>query len=83
MPNHLLSDILKSWKTFTSREANKLIGRTGNTFWQSESFDHWIRNEAENARISRYIRNNPVTARLCSAPEDWPWSSARQKVESK
>jgi hypothetical protein len=36
MPNPLLSDILKSWKRFTSREANKLLGRTGETFWQRD-----------------------------------------------
>jgi REP element-mobilizing transposase RayT len=81
MPNHLLSDILKSWKNFTARKANELRGRTG-SFWQRESFDHWIRNDAEKARISRYVRNNPVTAGLCSRPEDWPWSSARREAEA-
>ena len=76
MPSQLLSDILKSWKRFTSREANKLLGRTGEPFWQTESFDHWVRDDAEMARICRYIRNNPVTARLCRTPEEWQWSSA-------
>ena len=76
MPNQILGEILKSWKTYTGREANKLIGRVGEPFWQRESFDHWIRNEDEKARMSRYIRNNPVTARLCAVPEDWRWSSA-------
>jgi hypothetical protein len=51
-------------------------GRTGETFWQRESYDHWIRNDDEKARIRRYIRMNPVNARLCQAPEDWKWSSA-------
>lgn len=75
-PNHVLSDILKSWKTFTAREANKLLGRTGRTFWQRESYDHWIRSDDERARIQRYIRNNPVKAGLCASPEEWRWSSA-------
>jgi REP element-mobilizing transposase RayT len=76
MPNHLLSDILKSWKQFTSRRAKAIAGMGKEPFWQPESYDHWIRNDDEMARISRYIRNNPVTAGLCDRPEDWRWSSA-------
>ncbi len=37
MSNHLLGDILHSWKRFTSREANKVLARTGQDFWQRES----------------------------------------------
>ncbi len=76
MPNYLLSDILKAWKQFISRRAKKILGLGDEPFWQHESYDHWIRNDAERGRIARYIRNNPVTARLCARPEDWPWSSA-------
>jgi REP element-mobilizing transposase RayT len=76
MPNHLLRDILKSWKQFTSRRAKKILGMGEAPFWQPESYDHWIRNDDEKARIIRYIRNNPVTAGLCAQPEDWRWSSA-------
>ncbi len=76
MPNHALSGIVQSWKRFTSREANKRLNRTGETFWQPESFDHWIRDDEEHARCCRYVMNNPVKAGLCAAPEDWQWSSA-------
>jgi type I restriction enzyme R subunit/putative DNA methylase len=76
LPNHLLSDILKSWKQFTSRRAKKILALDEAPFWQPESHDHWIRNDEERARIARYIRNNPVTAGLCARPEDWRWSSA-------
>ena len=76
MPNHTLSKIVQSWKRYTSREANRILGRTGETFWQPESFDHWIRDDEEHARCCRYVMNNPVKARLCGAPEDWKWSSA-------
>jgi REP element-mobilizing transposase RayT len=81
MPNHLLSDILKSWKQFTSRRAKKILSMAAEPFWQPESYDHWIRNDDEKARIARYIRNNPVTARLCVRPEDWKWSSASRAVK--
>ena len=76
MPNHTLSGIVQSWKRFTAREANKLLSRTGQEFWQPEPFDHWIRNDEEYGRCCRYVVNNPVKARLCPAPEDWRWSSA-------
>jgi REP element-mobilizing transposase RayT len=76
MPNHTLSEILRSRKRHTARQANLLLGRTGESFWQPETFDHWVRDDDEKARIRRYIRNNPVTAGLCARPEDWRWSSA-------
>jgi REP element-mobilizing transposase RayT len=76
MPNQTLSAILRSWKRFTAREANQILRRTGQPFWQPESFDHWIRNDPEHARCCRYVRMNPVNARLCSSPEEWRWSSA-------
>jgi len=75
MPGHTLSDILHSWKSFTSSKANKLVNRSGG-FWQTESFDHWIRDDEEHARLVAYVENNLVKARFCKAPEDWKWSSA-------
>lgn len=76
MPNHVVSEILKSWKQFSSRRAKELLGLGPGPFWQPEPYDHWIRNDDEHARITRYIRNNPVKAGLCKCPEDWRWSSA-------
>ena len=82
MPNHTLSKIVQSWKRFTAREANKLLQRTGQTFWQPESFDHWIRNDEEHERCCSYVVNNPVKARLCPTPQDWRWSSAWREPPS-
>lgn len=79
MPNHTLSEILRSRKRYTSRHANILLGRTGQDFWQPESYDHWIRNDEERLRIRRYIRNNPIKAGLCKSVEEWPWSSAHAR----
>src|SRR5206468_374265 len=76
MPNCVLSDILKSWKQFTSRRAKKVLNLGEQPFWQPESYDHWIRNDEEKVRIVRYIRNNPVSAGLCARAEEWKWSSA-------
>ena len=75
-PNYRISDIVKTWKQFTSIRAKRMLGLADGRFWQPEAFDHWIRNADERARIARYIQNNPVTAGLCAKPEDWRWSSA-------
>jgi REP element-mobilizing transposase RayT len=70
MSNDNVSAIVQSWKRHTAREANKILMRTGNSFWQPEAYDHWIRNDEEHARCCRYIRFNPVKAGLCAVPED-------------
>jgi hypothetical protein len=41
------SRLLKSLKGATAREANRLLGRTGEPFWQKKSYDHCVRNESE------------------------------------
>ncbi len=76
LPQHTLSEILKSWKGYTAVHANRLLGREGNRFWQSESYDHCCRDDEDFARCCAYTEMNPVTARLCTQPEEWPWSSA-------
>jgi putative transposase len=70
------SRLLKSLEGTTAREANKLLGRTGEPFWQKESYDHWVRDPAEFERIRAYIENNPVKAGLVRLSEQYPWSSA-------
>jgi hypothetical protein len=39
-----------------------ILGRTGEAFWQDESFDHRVRDEVELDRIVRYVDQNPVSA---------------------
>jgi REP element-mobilizing transposase RayT len=74
-PPHTLSAILKSWKSYTAVHANRILQRSGKSFWQSESYDHWCRDDDDLARCCAYTTMNPVTARLCAHAEDWPWSS--------
>ena len=38
--------LLQSLKGATARQANLLLGRTGEAFWQAESYDHWVRDES-------------------------------------
>jgi putative DNA methylase len=76
-----LKDITKRLKGYTALEANRLLHRTGQTFWQQESFDHWARDEEEFYRIIAYSENNPVKAGLVSRPEEWLWSSAHERLK--
>ena len=100
MPNHVhllvtpapgweLSKLEQAWKGISAKRINALHG-TGGSIWQHESFDHIVRSAAHLAFYERYIRENPVKARLrpgsfragrgteCSADE----SSARSVGES-
>jgi len=74
-----IGSITKHLKGYTAREANRLVKRTGQTFWQDESFDHWSRDQKEFLRIVAYIENNPVKAGLVKSAEDWLWSSASER----
>jgi hypothetical protein len=56
MPNHVhllvtphipIARLTRRLKGYTAREANRLLGRTGEAFWQPESYDHWVRSEQE------------------------------------
>jgi putative transposase len=79
LPSISPSLLLKSLKGVTAREANRLLDRTGEQFWQRESYDHWVRNDAEWSRIASYIERNPVKAGLVEKEEDYPWSSANSR----
>ena len=61
---------------YTAYKANRMPGRTGEPFWQRESYDHWVRSQAEWRRIAAYIENNPVKARVVSQAEEYRWASA-------
>ena len=62
-PEHPLEKLLRSWKTFTARRINDLLGRSG-SLWQRDHFDRLVRDENHFANCVRYIRRNPEKACL-------------------
>jgi len=79
MPNHVhviaqlfeggdLDSVLHSWKSYTAKEANRIVKRSG-TFWWREYYDHCIRDHDELGRSIRYVVENPAKAGLI----DWPY----------
>jgi len=76
MPNHVhalfaqnadwpLEKLMRSWKSFTSRRINSLVGRNGSV-WQRDYFDRLVRDQKHFVNCVRYIRRNPERARLHS-----------------
>jgi REP element-mobilizing transposase RayT len=74
MPNHVhaivtpqnsweLSKVLHSWKSFAANQINRLLKRSG-ALWQSESYDHIVRDEEELIGYRQYIAANPLKANL-------------------
>ena len=61
--DHPLEHLLHSWKTFSSRNINRLVGRSG-TLWQRSYFDRLVRDEKHFRNCVRYIRRNPEKAHL-------------------
>ena len=57
LPPHELSTVLHSWKSFTAKEINRLLGRRGE-LWQKESFDHIVRSPESLEHYRQYIRDN-------------------------
>jgi REP element-mobilizing transposase RayT len=74
-----LIPILKSWKSFTAHQANKIIGRSG-TFWQADYYDHLVRSDEELAHYIEYTLENPVKAKLCKNWYEWKWSGCSEKI---
>lgn len=57
---HPLSEIIRGFKTFSSRRINEKRSVKGVPFWQRNYFEHVIRNDSELKSIREYIRYNPL-----------------------
>lgn len=68
-----LDRIMKLIKGGGGFEANKILGRRGD-FFQRESYDHYVRDEKELARIIWYVVNNPVKARFVKTWGDFEYT---------
>ena len=90
MPNHVhllveiwrtaQSQLVKDWKSVTAHRINRLLDRQGK-WWQADYWDRSIRDEEHYRKVVHYIEWNPVKAGLVTAPEQWPFSSARFRDE--
>ena len=63
-PRVSLRKALMNVKSASARAANAILGRTGQPFWQDESYDHWVRGDRERASITSYIEHNRAPRRV-------------------
>ena len=56
----MLSEIVRQFKTFSSRRINKLRDNPGVPVWQRNYYERVIRDEKELAAIREYIHTNSM-----------------------
>jgi REP element-mobilizing transposase RayT len=64
-PNAGMSPIIGEWKRYTARSLG--------IRWQSNYFDHRLRDESEATKTYAYILQNPVASELCARDTNWHW----------
>ena len=70
-PRHGLPEIVRGFKTFSSRRVNEARNARGTRLWQRNYYEHVIRNEAELDRTREYIVANPARSPEDEEPENF------------
>lgn len=74
MPNHVhvlfqlkdgfaLEDVMHSWKSFTAKKINEMLGRSGEV-WQRDYWDRMVRGGRHLVNLRKYLGRNPERAKL-------------------
>jgi len=74
MPNHVhvvfqlkdgfaLEDVMHSWKSFTAKKINEMLGRSGEV-WQRDYWDRMVRGGKHLVNLRKYLGRNPEGAKL-------------------
>lgn len=74
-----VSDVLHHINGVFSTRYNQATGHKGRVI-QPDFYDHGIRDEKDYEIKANYIHHNPVRAGLVKKAEDYPWSSARNRL---
>ncbi len=69
---HPLSEILHTLKSYTAHEINQRHGKSG-PVWDKESFDRYLRSDADLQEKFAYIVANPWKAEVVKTDEPYPW----------
>jgi putative transposase len=69
-----LDEIMRRIKGASAYYCNKILKKTGQPFWQKDSYDHFVRNKKEWYNIINYILQNPVKAGLAKQWQDWKFT---------
>jgi putative transposase len=55
-----LPEVVRAFKSFSSRRINELLDSPGVPTWQRNYYEHIVRNERELRAIQEYILSNPL-----------------------
>ncbi len=69
-----LYKIMNSLKTYSARQANIVLNRSGSSFWQREYYDRVVRDRNDLHTKIEYVLNNPVKINLINNWKNWKWS---------
>jgi putative transposase len=58
-PVPTLGDVIRTFKSISAIQVNRVLIRTGQPLWQRNYYEHIIRNETNLKRIREYISSNP------------------------
>ena len=61
---HPLPEIVRGFKTFSSRKINELRNMSGTALWQRNYYEHVIRRDESLEKIRKYIETNPLRRAL-------------------
>jgi putative transposase len=57
---HSLPDVVRTFKSMSTRAVNRVRGTAGATLWHRSYYDHVVRNDLDLDRIRQYIADNPA-----------------------
>ena len=74
-----LGAIIRSFKSAVTKRINELYGRSDESFWQRNYYEHGIRSDKSLEKIREYIKENLL---MWSEDEDNPANAAKTKRRS-
>ena len=91
MPDHIhaviqlgsqqtLPRLMQSFKSFTAKEINAHLMRSG-SLWQATYYEHGIRRDESLRAIIRYCYENPVRRGLVEEASDYPYWRCKFEME--
>jgi len=76
---HSLPEITHSIKSYTANIGNRILKRKGK-FWQTEYYDHSIRNDNDFVYQLFYLLNNPVKAGFVKNWKEWKFTYVKDGI---
>jgi REP element-mobilizing transposase RayT len=93
MPNHVhlvvrhihpawhMGKVLQHFKRHTARQCNKILGLTGQAFWEEESYDSIIKDDEALYQFIKYTLQNPTVCGLAKSWAAWPGNYVQERYK--